>query len=383
MKRLPRISKLRCTLAALPMLLLGACGDDGAAPPADAATAMMGDAPQVDALYDTDALPPDLNECGPTAPCAAGTDCIRVPWLSGKRLCLRGCAATADCGLDEICYHNVRNPAFMAMANHCYSSFCSQPLLPCSMGDEIGLSLADQRPGTCLPRDDEGALSPPDGGADGVTHPGPLGQCLEAGKVDGDLPCELQGRLRGGEVCAQGLVCVGGATADLGRCARLCDPLAPIDPCASSGRVCFDASQGTTVYDRQTSQILGQIHATWGYCRTGDRCALTAPGTCPTGTGCLPTTPVRGSGFCGVNGQGDVALGQGCVPFGVLAPSQSERCQEALCDSFGTDADAGIAGICRPYCDQGHACPVGSCVPYTWDEAGSLPNLTQGFGVCR
>src|SRR5207237_60766 len=156
---------------------------------------------------------------------------------------------------------------------------------------EIRLDPSEQRAGTCLPLDDQGTVEA-DAGR------GPIGQCLEAGGTTEDLPCDLVNRSRSGKNCAPGLACVGGASADIGRCARLCDPLAAPDPCAVAGRACFDNSTGETVRDPQTGAILAQLHGTWGYCRTGTRCQLTTPATCPAGQGCLPTNPVRASGFC-------------------------------------------------------------------------------------
>ncbi len=345
------------------VLLFAACGDDAMPIAADGpvADAAIADAPSID----TDALPPDLFACDGDHPCPDGTDCTRIPWLAGARRCLRRCNGTGDCGLNEICYRNVSDPIYQSMANHCYLSYCFAALGNCRLGAEVGLDDGDQRDGTCLPLDDQGAVT--DGGVRG-----PIGQCLEAGEVGEDLPCELQHPQRGGLVCAQGMVCTGGATADIGRCQLLCDPTAVPDPCAA-GRGCFDDSTGTT---------LGPvpIHATWGFCRIGTRCSLVSPGGCPSGSGCLPTNPIRADGFCSFDGAGAEQVGQSCVPFGVVAPSFSERCQEALCDPTGVDADAGPNGTCRQYCDLAHACAAGTCVPYTWDELG---NLTQQFGVCR
>jgi len=350
-----------------------ACGE--AAAPADGPTPPPPDAPDDAPLADSDGLPPDLDACGPEQPCPDGTDCLRVIWLGGARRCLRRCADTQDCGLDEVCYHAVADPKYAVMANHCYLSICQSPLLACRLGAEIGLSAAQQRDGTCLPLDDQGAQQADDGGVSS----GPIGQCLEAGTVIDDLPCDLHNRVRGGANCVQGSVCAGNPSTDnLGRCARLCDPLASPDPCAAAGRACFDASRGLTLRDPQTGQPFGQIHATWGYCRVGRRCAITVPGTCSPTQGCLPTNPVRSNGFCSDRGRGDRQVGQSCVPFGTVVPSQAERCQEALCDA--TDSDGGLDGICRAYCDPSHACAGAACVPYNWDEDA---NLTQGFGICR
>jgi hypothetical protein len=350
-------------------VLLGGCGETELAP-ADA-PASTPDAP-IDAASDGN-LPPDLNACDDIHLCPMGDDCVRVPWLGGARRCARQCQHTADCGLDEVCYHDVSDPAFATLRDHCWLSYCSQPLAACSLGAEIHLDPAEQLSGTCLPIDDRGADAT-DGGV-----LGPIGQCLEAGTVGETQPCALQNRVRGGEVCMQGTVCVGGATADVGRCGRLCDPMATVDSCNPS-RSCFDNSQGQTVRDPQTGQVLAQISGTWGYCRVGTRCLVTAPAAvCPAGTGCLPTNPVHPNGFCATGGDGLRTVGESCVPFGDVAPALDERCREAYCDPAG--ADAALSGICRAFCDGTHTCQAGSCVPYTWDEASA--NLTQGFGVCK
>src|SRR5262249_55356433 len=146
-------------------------------------------------------LPPDLSACSDVAPCPMGDDCIRITWLGGAKRCMRRCQATADCGLDEVCYHSVSNPSFSAMADHCWISYCNTPLGACSLGAEINLPQSQQLQGTCLPIDDHGADAT-DGGVLGT-----IGQCLEAGSVGEDQPCALQARERGGEVCAQGTVC--------------------------------------------------------------------------------------------------------------------------------------------------------------------------------
>jgi hypothetical protein len=349
-----------------------ACGEDEAGPPDAPAPAddAAADAPSV-----TDGLAPDLGACDADQACPDGTDCVRVAWLGGALRCLRPCLATADCGLDEVCYAGVADPVFAAMANHCYTSICTAPLAACQLGAEIGLPAADQRAGTCVPVDDEGAAG--DGG------PGPIGQCHEAGSLGEGQPClrKVAGGPRDVPLCAQGLVCGGDAGDATGLCARLCDPLASPDPCTAPATACFDASTGQTVRDPQSGQIEALLHATWGFCRPGQRCNLLVQGSCPSGRGCLPTTPVRPSGFCSEQGTGQRPLGQPCVPFGVLAPAPSERCQEALCDP---DFPGALTGTCRAYCDPGHACGVGSCEPYLWveDDAG-MPNLTQAFGVCR
>lgn len=351
------------------LVAVAGCGTSGQTP--------GGDAPGIDAPIDAPGqdtgLLPDQQQCSDTQPCPMGEDCLRVVWLGGAKRCMRKCSATSDCGLDEICYHQVSDPTFLAMADHCWISYCNTPLAACMLGAEIGLPPDQQVAGSCLPIDDRGA-DPNDAGV-----LGPIGQCLEAGAIAEDQPCPLRDRVRGGDVCGQGTVCVGGVTADIGRCARLCDPNAAVDSC-NPAKVCFDNSQGTTVRDPQSGQVLAQIRASWGYCRVGTRCPLTAPaGACPAGTGCLPTNPVYPHGFCSVRGDGLRAVGESCVPFGDVVPSLDERCNEAYCDPAG--ADAALSGICRAFCDAAHTCQAGSCVPYTWDEASA--NLTQDFGVCR
>jgi hypothetical protein len=356
---------------ALAVLLLS-CGDDPTAGAPDAP------AHSADAAADAPAapLPPDLAPCRADLPCPDGTDCLPVYWLGGERRCLRPCTHTADCGRDEVCYGEV-SAAYDAMADHCYTSVCQYPLMTCQLGAEIDLPPTEQRAGTCLPVDDLGQAEDTDGG---VTL-NPLGQCRESGSAQLGELCPRTPSASLGVPCAPLLACVGDPTDELGRCATLCDPDGA-DPCLP-GSACFDASEGRTVYDPASGAVLGQIHATWGYCRSGTRCMVTESGGCPSGQGCLPTTPVRASGFCSERGGGARALGQSCVPTGAVAPSFAERCASGRCDPTGGDADAGLFGICRAYCDPMHPCAIGSCVEYSWDDLSSEPNLTQGFGVCR
>jgi hypothetical protein len=287
----------------------------------------------------------------------------------------------AGCGIDEICYVGVADPRFSSMLNHCYISLCDGVFNLCRMGSDVGLANVLKRIGTCVTLDDRGGLLNPDAG----TMTDPLGQCLDSGNVAVDFPCDSGPRQLRGANCGEGLVCVPGNPGSPGRCATLCDPQLNGSNCPA-GQGCFDRSVGHTLYDPQTDSPFSVFSATNGYCRRGVACVVTHPGGCPSGQGCLPTNPVRSVGFCSVDGPGDRAPGQSCVPEGgAEVPDSSERCAEGnLCDPAAADADAGVRGRCRPFCELNSACPGGStCTPFVWANGPNGPDYTQEYGVCR
>jgi hypothetical protein len=350
------------------LLAPAACG--GAIDPDDPVDApAAGDAP---ALLDgtqpgSDAAPmsvPDFGSCASTIECAnAESECLPVAALDGASICLPSCSVSSECPVDTFCYVREDGP-YALLKNRCFYSYCGQGFMngetsgPCRVGAEQSLPWAEQLPGWCYP-----------------FHDGVWGICLEFGDLGAGEACDgAETRCRGAGCrnCGPGTACVGGS------CQELCDPRRLLEGTAVAcpiGDGCRDRSE---VHVSES----GLGRGSWGTCDLGDHCLTTGPATCPATVdgdpqGCMPTNPVRATGFCDERAAGLIATGAVCPPD---PPSgDANECvagNVCVSDATGTH--------CQMICELGPdaaPCPDGTCAPLLWSTDPEIP--TQDWGTCR
>ena len=353
------------------MLLGGlavACGDAG--PDGDVADApAFGDAAGADASPAGDAAPmsvADFQACGSTIECAnPASECLPVAPLGGASLCLPSCDASDQCPVDTFCWARADGP-YALLLGRCFWSYCGESFDngatggPCRVGAEQDIPWAEQVPGWCYPFQD-----------------GAWGLCLEYGDVEAGGECDgLLDRCRGDGCrnCGPGTVCI------TGTCHALCDPTLLLEP---SGEPPCGTEQGCR--DRSEVHVFdtGVGLGSWGTCEPGDACLTVGGSPCPSSTtgqeqGCLPTNPVRPTGFCDPTAAGDLAVGDVC-PAGGPAGDEHECVAGSLCVT-------GAGGSsCESLCDLGQSlspCEGGTtCQQILWSADPMI--RTQDWGTCR
>jgi hypothetical protein len=251
------------------------------------------------------------------------------------------------------------------MKGRCFFSYCGEWFgngetgAACRVGGEQAIPEEEQLAGWCYPM-----------------HDGAWGLCLEHGDVPSGGVCDpavARCRGEGCHNCGPGSVCIDG------RCAQVCDPrslLSDTGPACPSDQGCRDRSE-VHVFDD------GLGVGTWGTCELGDACLIVGEATCPPtdegqAQGCVPTNPVRATGFCDPSGDGDLAVGAACSAD--APPGDAHECTSgSVCVTSSTSSR------CERLCDLEESrqpCPGSSdCAPVSWTVEPSIK--TQDWGTCR